>query len=232
MIQFNLLPDVKLEYIKARRTKRLVMLASVVVTSVSLAILVVLFFGTNILQRQHLNNLGKDIERDSKELQDQPGLNKILTVQNQLNTLPALHAKKPVAARLGTYLSQVTPNDLSVSSLEVDFSASTMTFDGSAKALSVVNKFIDTLKFTTYKAGDQTGKSAFSAVVLANFGRSDEAQGIENKPATYQVILSFDPLIFDSANNVELQVPNTITTRSNTEKPNALFQTPSKQGGQ
>lgn len=232
MIQFNLLPDVKLEYIKARRTKRLVMLASAVVTSVSLAVLIVLFFGTNILQRQHLNNLGSDIERDSKELQEQPDLNKILTVQNQLNTLPELHAKKPVAARLGTYLTQVTPNDLSVTTLDVDFTAGTMTFDGSAKALSVVNRFIDTLKFTTYKAGEDSGKNAFTDVVLANFGRSDEGQSDQNNPASYQVMLKFDPVIFNSTNDVQLQVPNITTTRSTTEKPNALFQTQSEQQGQ
>ncbi len=230
MIQFNLLPDVKLQYIKARRTQRLVLLSSTIVTGISIAILVVLFFGTNVLQRRHLARLHHDIETDSKKLQEIPDLNKILTVQNQLNSLTDLHAKKPVAPRLGTFLAQITPNDLSVENLEVDFANGTMSFQGAAKALSVVNKFVDTMKFTTYKSGDDAGK-AFSEVVLANFGRSDQEQGAQGtKPATYEINLKFDPVIFESTHDVALQVPNLITTRSNTEKPNALFQQAQEQG--
>ena len=40
MIQFNLLPDVKLNYIKTRQTKRLVTLIAIFATSVALIILI------------------------------------------------------------------------------------------------------------------------------------------------------------------------------------------------
>jgi hypothetical protein len=222
MIQFNLLPDVKLEYIKARRTKRMVMLVSTVVAGISITITVILFFGTNILQRQHLNNLDEDIKRDSHHLEEEDSLDKILTVQNQLGVLDQLHAQKPAAARLGTYLSQIVPQDVTISQMEVSFTDNTMIFDGSAPSLSVVNKFIDNLKFTTYKADADEG-DAFSSVVLSSFGRSDE-QSATGDPTTYQITVSYNPIIFNIEQATELVVPSTITTRSAVEKPASPFQ--------
>jgi hypothetical protein len=221
MIQFNLLPDVKLEYIKARRSKRLVMLGSLVTSGVALALLVILFFGVNVLQKQHLSHLQGDIDRDSKKLGEIENLDKILTVQNQLGVLNDLHAKKPVASRMSTYIPQITPKDITISSLDVDFTSNTMAINGGGTSLSEINKFVDTLKFANYAAGDQTGKP-FSSVVLASFGLNPQAAGTTR--ATYQISLSFDPIIFDSAHNVAVQVPAGVTTRSITEKPDSIFQ--------
>ena len=63
MIQFNLLPDVKLEYIKAKRTKRSVMLVSIIATGVALGISIMLFLTVSVLQKQHINNLNNDIQK-------------------------------------------------------------------------------------------------------------------------------------------------------------------------
>jgi len=228
VIQFNLLPSVKLEYIKARRTKRLVMVASAVVTAVSLAIVIMLVVGTSVIQRQHLKNLQADIDRDSKALQNTPDLDKILTIQNQLASVNSLHDKNPVADRLGVYLPQLVPNALTIAKLDVDFDGTAMSFEGTAAGVDVVNKFIDTLKFTSYKAGEQSGQ-AFSEVVLTEFSRTKNA---DKDDATYQVTLKFDPIIFDGANSVQLQVPSIISTRSTTEKPAALFEEINNGGGQ
>lgn len=220
MIQFNLLPDVKLQYIKARNMKRLVMLASAVVTGISLTIMIILFIGVHALQRGHLNRLRADIDRDSKKLQQEQDLNKILTVQHQLNSLNGLHEAKPAAERLGSYLSQLTPGEVTISNLSVDFGTNAMTIEGASGQFKFINEFIDTLKFTKYKHDDQTTE-AFSNVVLASFTRNDEDP---ETPATYQITLQFDPLIFDNTKTVSLEIPNTITTRSTTERPQPLFQ--------
>ena len=226
MIQFNLLPDVKLEYIKARRSKYLVVLISSVVSGLMVALVVLLFLGVNVVQKGHLNNLSKDIKSKSDKLKNEQDIDKILTVQSQLNSLNGLHDTKPAAERLGTYLGQITPNDVTISELTVDFTANTMTFDGTAQGLKNVNQFIDTMKFTTFEANDET-KNAFSTVVLAAFDRTDEQS---DAPATYQVTLNFDPVIFDIKQDVSLKVPSTITTRSVTERPAPLFQ--QQPGGQ
>lgn len=228
MIQFNLLPDVKLEYIKARRTKHIVMLSSFVVTGVSIGLIILLFVNVNVLQKRHLDNLNDDIQAKTSQLKAEQDIDKILTVQNQLATLNGLHDAKPAAKRLGTYLAQVTPDKVTISDLKVDFTAKTMTFDGGAEDLKAVNTFIDTLKFTTFDLGEEKDKHAFSNVVLASFSRTDDDQSATN--ASYQITLAFDSTIFDIKESIRLKVPDQITTRSVTERPAPLFQ--QQEGGQ
>lgn len=222
MIQFNLLPDVKLAYIRATRRKRVVVVTATSVMAVSVTVLVLLFLVVNVVQKRHLSALSVDINASAKELQDTPDLDKILTVQNQLMKLGELHDKKPVTTRLFKYLAEVTPTDVSIAKLDVDFSLKTMKFTGASTSLNTINTFVDTLKFTTFtvtEKNEETGetrqsspKPAFSNVVLTSFGRT-------NDQAAYSIDLVFDEAIFDSAQDAQLVVPDTISTRSETEKP-------------
>jgi Tfp pilus assembly protein PilN len=236
MIQLNLLPDVKLKFIKTKRTKRLVMLSSFAVIAFSIALFVVMYSAVNVVQKRHLANLNKDISKYRMQLEETKDVTKILTVQNQLNNIDALHEQKPVASRLPDYIAQLVPAKAGVSQITVDFTQNTVNMSGTADSLATVNKFVDTLKFTDYKAvmkaDDGTvvetkeGK-AFSGVVLSGFSKDDEQ-------ATFQVSFTFDPIIFSSDYEVTLSVPNIISTRSNVEKPEALFQdvTPNNGGAQ
>jgi Tfp pilus assembly protein PilN len=223
MIQLNLLPDVKLQYLKVRRTQRLVVSVSMLLIIASLFIFVLLIGTVDIFQKKSLSDLNHDISTYTKQLQDTPNLNKILTVQNQLQVLTSLHDQKPAATRLFGYLQQVTPSTASISQFNVDYTQNTISITGNANSLDVVNAFTDTLKFTTYKKSDGTSANAFTAVVLAQFSRS--ASG-----TTYTITANFDPMIFNSTNNSSLTVPNIISTRSIVEQPTDLFQ--SNTGGQ
>lgn len=225
MIQFNLLPDVKLEYIKARRSKRMVLLTATGVTAVSLLFFVGLFLVVNVLQTKHINDLNNDIKKHTATLQSIPDLNKILTVQNQLGSLTTLHDQKPITSRMITYLGQLTPAQATISNVKLDYATNTISITGNADALSTVNKFVDTLKFTTYTVSDSTPKKAFSNVVLTSFGTAD-------KGVTYQITMNFDPVIFDGTKDVKLVVPKIISTRSETEKPSDLFQQSANQAKQ
>lgn len=209
MIQFNLLPDIKIEYIKTQRTKRMVILGSIGAAGLSIALLLVMFSFSTV-QKQHITNLDKDIQALRTELEGNQELTKILSVQNQLKSLPALYDGRPAADRLPDYLDQTTPTDVGIGRLVVDFSTSTMEITGSAPSLESVNSYVDTLKFTSYKydnEGQTTTSGAFSAVILTEFGRSD-------KEATFVVTLTFDPIIFDATKSIELIVPSTVTTRA------------------
>ncbi|MDB5166062.1 MAG: hypothetical protein JWM37_134 [Candidatus Saccharibacteria bacterium] len=211
MIQFNLLPDVKMQFVKAQRLKHLVTLASVVLSAVALVVLVLAFTTVKVVQKSTLNGLQSEIAENSKKLKDTPNLNKILTVQNQLNTLTDLHDQKVVSSRLFTYIGQVTPTSAKISNLTVDFTANTVTMGGNAPSLDVVNVFTDTLKSTKYKNGDTTA-NAFSDVVLASFSRDKDS-------AHYGLTFSFDPKIFQSSENVSLVIPAGVTG-----DPSNLFQ--------
>lgn len=223
MIQLNLLPDVKLEFIKAQRAQRLAFTIAFIASAVAITLLVILLSLTG-LQKKHLNDLSKDIEDSTAKLQKQPQIGKILTVQNQLESLTQLHDQKPAAPKLLEYINQVTPTQVDITSLTVDFTLQTASITGTADALSSVNKYVDTLKFTTYTTqDDQTSKPAFSNIVLSSFGLGDGGGSKSNPhPANYTITLSYDTAIFDTTQKVTLSVPNLISTRSESQ-PADLF---------
>lgn len=218
MIQFNLLPDVKQEYMKAKRQKHSVIVISVLAAAVSLFIFIMLFLTVNVFQKKHLSDLSNDITDRTKSLKANTDLDKVLTVQNQLNSLPALHDAKPVTSRLFGYLTQITPAQVSIGNIALDYEAKTMALSGTADSISTINKFVDTLKFTTYteavgsEAAVAGTSKPFTSVVLSSFSKSE-------KEATYQISFVFEPTIFDSSKTIALVVPKLITTRSETEKP-------------
>lgn len=218
MVQFNLLPDIKIQYIKARRQKRIVVLTSVVASAVAVVLLITLGSIVFVIQKKSISDLNQDIKSASSKLQGTADLTKILTVQNQLKALPGLHDSKPVVSRLFDYISQVTPTAANIAQLNADFALNTITISGSADSLETINKFTDTLKFTTYHTDSNktAEKQAFNDVVLSTFGR-------DNKAASYKITLGFDPIIFGETDGTTLTVPNTVTTRSKTEQPSQLF---------
>ena len=222
MIQFNLLPDVKQQYLKAAQARKTAITAGILISATSLFIFTMLFLSVHVFQKSNLKDINEEIKTTTAELKGTADLNKILTIQNQLNSLPALQQQKPVVSRLFPYLAAVTPATVNIGELEVDFNQNTMKIIGTADSLQSVNKFADTLKFTTYSIKPQDGTPApestekpFSAVVLSEFTRSDTV--------TYTITLSYNPIIFDSSKDVVIQVPKIITTRSETEKPTELF---------
>ncbi|MEK7152502.1 MAG: hypothetical protein AAB834_01015, partial [Patescibacteria group bacterium] len=68
-VQFNLLPDIKVQYLKAKRQKHLFVLGSVAAIIVALSVFILLITIVYGLQKKNLNDLNKDIKAASKELQ-------------------------------------------------------------------------------------------------------------------------------------------------------------------
>jgi Tfp pilus assembly protein PilN len=212
MIQFNLLPDVKMKYIKARRQKRLVMLAAFIVGAGSLAVLGLTMVYVYGVQGSQIAGLNKRIKASSSSISTKnkqvDDINKVLTVQNQLLSLDKLHAEKPLISRSFDYLAKLTPASVTISKIDID-NSSTNSFiiQGSTDTLETINKFVDTLKFTTFKTDDNAdGKAIFTGVSLASFGRDKEG-------ASYSINLTYDPIIFNSLYPAKgLIVPNNITT--------------------
>jgi len=215
MIQFNLLPDIKIAFIKAQRLKRIVMVVASGVTAVSVLILIV-FLTVTQLQSKHIANLDKDVKGLRSGLESTPDLNKILTIQNQLNNLTALHEKKPYVSRLTDFLPQITLVQVKYAKIELNIAESVIKFTGSSDSLKTTNQFIDTLKFTNFQLEGEADKAAFSDVVLTTFGRDERG-------ASFEITIKFDPSIFDNTKKITIKVPVGVTTRSVTEKPGSLF---------
>lgn len=234
MAQLNLLPDVKLQYIKAKRQKRLVIGLSIIVSGAFLVIFIALFVYVRVSQKHYIGALTNDIHTVTNQLKEKKDLDKILTVQNQLDSLPALHDEKAISSRLFDYLSQVTPTKATISDVDLDLEQNILNIKGNANSLGTVNKFADTLKFTDFQSigDDHASGKAFSDVVLKSFSVST-AGNTDQGAINYELEFSFDPTIFANIKNlpegtpqgqaVKLKIPNIITTRSEIEKPGNLF---------
>jgi Tfp pilus assembly protein PilN len=224
-VQFNLLPDVKMDYLKAQRSRNTIVSAAVLISVVSFVIFLITFFSVSVIQHGQQKKLDGDIKTASTKLSSLKGLDQVLTVQSQLGTLVQLHTSKHISSRIFTYLPQVSPSNVQIGRLSLDMSANTMQIDGTAPSQLAVNTFIDTLKFTTYTTpGSSAPKSAFPSVVLTSFS-------VGSGTSNYSLTVGFDPVLF--ANNITdangkkaaptLNVPKQTTTRSVLEDPTQLF---------
>jgi len=215
MIQINLLPEVKAEYVKAQRTKHMVLVISLIVIISCVVVLGILIFTAFGAQKLQLNNTKENIDNNLKTVQSYKDLDKILTIQNQLKALTPLHVAKPVVSRIFTYLQQITPSDVRIDTFTVNFLDNTIKLDGNADSVIAVNRFVDTLKFTTIAPvpEGQEPKNAFSSVILQSFSTTEGE-------VTYSITLKVDPELFNSENkDIKLVVPVTVTTRSQTQLP-------------
>jgi Tfp pilus assembly protein PilN len=222
-VEFNLLPDVKMAYVKAAKTRNLVIMVSVLVSAVALALLVVVFLGVDVVQKKQLSDADKAIATYTTQLKAIPSVNKIVTVQNQLQVLVGLHQSKHISSRIFTYLPAVTPTKAHVNSVKLDLAANTLEISGTADSHQTINTFIDTLKFTKYKIGnDSTAKTAFPSVLETAF--SLDSNGTS---ASYTISATFDPALFANTPDGQapvLVVPTLTSTRSVVEDPaNTLF---------
>lgn len=222
MIQLNLLPDVKLEYLKAQKIRRLVIVVSVIVGAAAIALLVLLL-AAEAYQKHTLDNLNNDVATNTSQLQREPHINDVLTVQNQLNSINGLHASEPAATRLYEYLNELVPTSVTISSLTINFAADTIDLAGGANSVANINQFVDTLKFTNYSTGKNTPNTpAFSDVVLTSYGVNNQPSS-STPPASYAINTNFAPTLFQATQNVALIIPNIVSTRSSLENPGPLF---------
>lgn len=230
MIQFNLLPNVKVDYLKTKRLKRLIALIAVGVVGVCAVIVVSLFSVVLGAQPSRLSSLDKSIKGIVEDIKSKPDINKILTIQNQLSQIDRLHEEKPVATRVFNLIVKITPKNVSVQNFTIDFANSKIEVTGQSTSFEEMNKFIDTLKFTTVTNTLDTNlpsTKAFSQVVLSSYSLNDKGAG-------FNVAFNFDKEIFNSAKDtLRVEVPNITSTRSETERPTDLFKvnlTPAEEG--
>lgn len=237
MIQFNLLPDIKKEYINSKKTKALVISVSIITTMVAIGLSVLFFLYVTFVQQLQVSLITGDIKKKSDVLNGIHDLSKYLTIQNQLSALPNLHAQKGAYSRLFTFLPVLNPsapNNVTLTTLQFSQDDKTIVFTGSTATFESLNIFVDTLRNAQVNytpPGATTAKSdkMFSDVAVEN---SVIARISNQMQVTFTVQTTYNSAAFDSQNgNVTATIPNITTTQSVTESPKPLFESP-KSGGQ
>lgn len=201
MIQINLLPDVKKEYLHSRQVKHAVLVGSVLITALAVTLLILMFAYVQVVQPQHRKNVQHDIDGAVSKLKSKPNAVKIVTVQGALEQLSGLEDQKTITSRLFDYLKDFTPRNISYTQVTLDLAGNTLNVTGTTSDYEETNVLANNLKSAkfTYKGGDSTQTiQPFSAVVFQSLSRADQTNS-SGPAVSFQLSFTFDPILFQQS---------------------------------
>ena len=236
MIEINLIPDVKLELIRARRLRAIVISVAVIVSIVAgsiVALLASYVFGVQTIMRTTTEGI---IKEQMTELQSQKDLPKLLTIQNQLEDLESAHGKKTMSSRVFDLMSVTLPtgvNEVALTKLSIDVTEKRMEIEGEAiNGFESLEVFKKTLAVTKLAYIDEEGKSQ-SVTIVSDIQEGDRGYG-ERADGTrvlrFSLSFTYDETIFmPSIKNASFVGPvKQNATDSKQGVPQGLFTNPSK----
>ena len=243
MIQINLVPDVKQEMLRAQRMRNVTISLSIVVGVIALAVVAVLLIviGTQAA----VQSIGESNVNDQyKKLSSVADINDMLTLQNQLGKISSINDKKTMDSRLLDLLVAINPqapNDMKLSKVTVDPTASTLTIEGSAQGgYPATEVFRKTILNTTIEGKETNSTTTVnvaltSDVTLQNTSYGQDASG--NKVVRFTVVFTYPQGLFDNTlSQVKVVTPTSKVdvTDSKTRVPDSLFSQAASatQGGQ
>lgn len=235
MIQLNLLPDIKIQYQKARRTQAKVVSGAILVSIVSIGAVVLAGMWVYAVQGIYKSQLEKGIDRKYTELSAIKDIDKYVTVQNQLKNISGLHAQKVIMSRTFDVVSKLNPkapNNVRISTINIDTATNTMMIDGQTDSYTGLETFRDTLKnasvnYTT-KGEDSAGmvtEPLFTpeavAILTQGVGKTTEGKVL----VSFKISVQYNPKVFArDSDNVSITVPNKETTQSKEDAPSVFSQ--------
>lgn len=225
MIQLNLLPDLKKEFIQSQKTKGLVISGSVFVTIGAVGLSALLFVYVTFIQQLQINLATDSIKEKQTQLTAIADVSKYLTVQAQLAALPDLHNTKGSYSRLFDYLGVLNPSapsNINLNNLQLDAKTQTLILTGTTGSFETLNVFVDTLKNAqiSYKVageGEVKKDTMFAQVLVQNSGLS---RTTSKSLVSFVVKIVYNKSIFDTQNtDITASVPSITTTQSVTQSP-------------
>jgi hypothetical protein len=240
MIEINLIPDVKQEFLKAQKLRNATISISILAGLGAIAITAVLalLLGAQLIHE----NIQKDaVKSEFAKLQKVSDVNDLLTIQSQLAALPVLQKNKSMTSRVFDTIVAITPNDqnqIKISNLQIDPESNTMTIEGSTvsgfTATDVFRKTILNTK-VTYRSGDEdTTVPLTEEVMMGPTSYGEDSTGAR----VLRFKLSFEypsELLTNAGTSVRVQSPTgqVDVTDSKTRVPDSLFsqQAQSIEGG-
>ena len=235
MIELNLIPDVKREFIRAKQQQAVVVTVSILVGVAAIALLAVLglVIGTQAVISNHYDDT---IKNNYAKLQKVTGLPSLLTIQQQLDKLPDQNASRPIDSRIFDVLNAVnppSPNNVSFTTIKIDPTTSTVSLEGSAQGGYAAT---DTLKKTILNSsfeynnpeGDQKVPLTDNVSILDTHYTSDD-----NDNSVLQFSIQFvyaSDLFANNITNAHIVGPQgqIDVTDSKTHVPSNLLTTKSK----
>lgn len=224
MVELNLLPDVKKEFLHAERARRRTIALAILATIIAAGLAVLFAFYTYGVQSVILYTQTEDIKKKAAELSGIQDINKYITIQNQLANLSSLHDDKMNFSRLLTFLPTLNPappKNVTLTNLDIATAEKTITFKGIVRDYAALTTFKDTLinaEFTFGGADDSSTKKLFSDVTI-EAAALDAESGV-----SFNIVTTYDEDAFLQKNGVAgVHVPNIETTQSVVGAPQPIF---------
>lgn len=236
MIQINLIPDVKREYLHAKRMRDIAVSLSIFISFVAAgAVGLMLLFLSSQVAREFLAD--RTIETEYETLSSVENLSDMVTIQNQLSLISQQHADKSMNSRLFNVLeaiNPIAPNDVRFTSIALNPEDSTLSLEGQADAGYIaVETLVKTIQNTTI---DYTDGSESAEIESADFASdvtvSETSYGIaaDNKRVLrFKMTITHAEGLFDNTKqDVDIIAPQKKidVTDSKLRVPDSLFAVP------
>lgn len=233
MIEINLIPDVKQEYLHAKRVRNTVITGAIVVGIASLTAVILLAaysFGAQPLRSAHADG---QINERFKKLEEVPDLENMLTIQSQLASISALHTdNKVIGSRLFELLAVVNPggdNTVTYSNVRLDVGSNTIFIDAQAKksfvAAETFEKTILAAELSYIEDNETIKKPITEEVVQTDQSFGEDASG--EKVLRFTVSFEYDEALFSpKSERLSILRPDSQdATDSHRRVPGSLFST-------
>lgn len=227
MIRLNLLPDIKRDFLKAKRDQARVVSFSILAVFVAAGVTVALAVWVYAIQQGWSNLLTQNIKDNVAEIQKITDIDKYVTVQNQLANLSNLHDGKNDFSRLMTILpilNPKSPNNIKLSSINLEDEQHTITMEGQTADFTGLVTFRDILENAQveYRASASEAKTVkdklFSDVKIIDQGMSKTTSG--SSVVGFKIVVTYNLAAFkNSSKDVTVTVPKLDTTPSKQGSP-------------
>ncbi len=230
MIEINLIPDVKREFIHAQKMRNLAITVSILIGAMAagVVVLLALLLGAQALHESISRGQVKD---QFKALQSTDNIDNVLTIQNQLSKISSINDTKTMDSRLFDVLSAISPaapNDIKVSTARIDPSTKTLTIEGSAAqgfaATETFRKTILNTKLESTVSGTTSSVPLADSVTIGETSYGEGADG--SKVLRFTISFVYPDGLFDNTlKSLRVITPTSAVdvTDSRTRVPESLF---------
>lgn len=234
MIQINLIPDVKRQYLQARRTRDIAISISILASIAAVGVVVVLLLALGAQAGREVL-ADRTIDSEYEKLSSVEGLSDMVTIDNQLSLISGQHANKSTHSRVFGILQAINPaqpNDVRFTDVTVQPEDSKILFEGIANAgYPAVEALTKTIENTVIRSTEDGSK--FEETPLAtniqvgetSYGRDGDGRQV----LRFELVVSYSPeVLTNKLRNVEIQSPTKKidVTDSKQRVPNSLFSAP------
>ena len=163
MISLNLLPDVKKEYLKTQRLKH-----TIIALSVAVAVLAAIFLAITgsilLAQTANKNGIRADIKKNydiivSEKDGDTARINRLLTIQEDIDSINSISSDSPVISRVFDFLKQVNasePNNAEIDRIVITASGKNVsaTINGVVSSFAALDTYKESLKTAKFVSAE------------------------------------------------------------------------------